>query len=161
MDLKDIATVVVACVIATVALGIGQDILDTIKTDDRVDSVTVTNESINFVANNTYYAFDYSPMSSFTALYADAANTNAYDTTLYSYETGTGARIRIYTNGTGGYPNMTTGIAYATYTSRELQYNITESTQGALENFGDWLPTILLVVASSIVLGLVIKRLAL
>lgn len=80
---------------------------------------TITNESINFAVNNTCYSTARGPMYDVTACYDDAANTNTYNATEGlpgSYDECEDRGIKILTNGTGGFDNMTTGVHYCDYT---------------------------------------------
>ena len=75
----------------------------------------VTNESITFTTNDTYYAFAHNPVTTFTALYYDADNTQVIDSAYYDSNT---TAIKIYANSSvSGYPNVTAGDTYyAAYT---------------------------------------------
>lgn len=80
---------------------------------------TISNESINFAANNTCYSTARGPMSDVTACYDDAAHTNTYNATEGrpgSYDECEDRGIKILTNGTTGFDNMTTGTHYCDYT---------------------------------------------
>lgn len=84
-----------------------------------VSKNTITNESINFAANNTCYSTARGPLTDVTACYDDAAHTNTYNSTEGkpgSYDECEDRGIKILTNGTTGYDNMTTGTHYCDYT---------------------------------------------
>ena len=75
---------------------------------------SVSNASYNFAVNNTCYSTNRGPVTDVTAMYDDAAHTNTYGTDRYTECEGRG--VKVYTNGTGGFDNMTTGTHYFDYT---------------------------------------------
>ena len=161
MDLKDIAPIAIILVISAIIISIGTQILGEVKTSDTISTTTVTNESQNFAANNTYYAFDTQPVKSVKAMYYFSNTTFIIPSTYYAYTTGNAAEIKIYTNSSvAGYPNITATTYYFDYTTYDIAYNITEKGQEGLESLGDWLPTIALVVAAVIVIGTIMGFLA-
>ncbi|MFH1623123.1 MAG: archaellin/type IV pilin N-terminal domain-containing protein [Candidatus Aenigmatarchaeota archaeon] len=73
---------------------------------NHTEATGVTNETINFAANNTYYNFANSPVTSVGNIYW-STDECCVPTANYAYTT---TQIRLYTNSTvGGYPNITTG----------------------------------------------------
>jgi len=83
---------------------------------------TVSNNSITFTNNNTYYGTARSPILAITGLYNDSDHNGTYATALYDFDPIMG--IRIYVNDSADptgdpdrHPNMTSGNTYyATYT---------------------------------------------
>lgn len=73
----------------------------------------IVNESVNFAANDTYYQTSNMPLVGVLAVYCDAAHTVKYPTSAYAWDHDSG--IKIYVNGTGSCPNVTTGIHYVDY----------------------------------------------
>ena len=75
---------------------------------------TLENESITFAANNTCVALKNGPISSIDACYDDDVHTNTFGSDRYAICDA--SRIKVYTNGTTAWPNMTTGTFYCDYT---------------------------------------------
>jgi len=70
-------------------------------------------EDVNFAANNTYYNVANSPkIVIFNGIYADDACADIYPTANWNTN---GTSVKLYTNGTGDYPNITTGHHYVNY----------------------------------------------
>lgn len=149
-DLAPIVSIAIIFVVAGVTLGVGAEILNTLSTTVSTDSTT--NESQNFAANNTYYDITNTPVASVSSLHNIYDNCT-FDTSRYNYTT---TQIRIYVNGTGECPNMTTGTHYFDYTHRATTpYRAIENTSEGVGKLADWLPIIGLVVAAAIVIGIV------
>jgi len=79
----------------------------------NVASPNVACEDINFVANNIYYNPDNTPVVILNGVYDDSGCSNAFPVSRYAIATN--SSIRLYTNGTGAWPNITTGHHYADY----------------------------------------------
>lgn len=75
---------------------------------------SISNESVTFAANNTCVALKNGPVSTISACYDDAAHTNTFGSDRSAVCDAT--RIKVYTNGTTAWPNMTTGTIYCDYT---------------------------------------------
>jgi len=157
--LQDLGSVAILLVVSGVVLSIGSQIVGEIKTSDSMTTISTTNESVNFAANDTYYTLSNQPLKSVDAIYNDTGHTYTYPTSYYTARTGNDGAVKIYTNGTAeGDYNITTGTHYVDYTSYDVAYNISENTQEGLDDLGGWMPTIALVVAATIVIGIIIHQ---
>jgi hypothetical protein len=77
-------------------------------------SPTVPCEKVNFVANNTYYNTAESPIVVVHGIYDDDVCTNAFPVARWSMAANESS-LRLYTNGTTAWPNITTGNHYVNY----------------------------------------------
>ena len=111
MNIHDLLPAVVIIVVTILVAAFSGNILQSVQTSQYKSTIT-TNESIDFADNNTYYSAVGNPITSITAIYDDAAHTNTYLPEQYTYST---TQIKVYTNGTLDFPNMTTGVKYVDY----------------------------------------------
>lgn len=157
MKIRDLYTIGLVFVIAGILLSVGAKILTTVSTAEYLSKVaTQLDESTNFAANNTPYLFGKTPVTTVIAMYNDSAHTCTYDPSLYDFNE---THIWIYVNGTGVCPNMTTGVHYYDYKykySPESYYVLENATSGVRE-VTTWLPTIGLIVAAAIIIGVLFR----
>jgi len=162
LTLQDLSSYSITFITVAIVLSIGATILLSIQTTQYI-STSISNESRDFASSDTYYdlqgsgccAVGYTTCS---AMYDDADHTNTYLNT--SQYTCSDTQIKIYVNGTGGYPNMTTGTHYYDY-----GYNNPYSTASNATGYGltgtstmsQWLPIIAVIIAAAIVIGIIIK----
>jgi len=71
-------------------------------------------EDINFVDNDTWYQTANNPLVVVNNIYDDSDCTNAFPTDRWTYLT-SNYSVKLYTNGTTGWPNITTGNHYVNY----------------------------------------------
>ena len=84
---------------------------------EPITNPDISLEATNFTANDTYFAFAHSPVNSYSMhLYYFDNTTFEIITALYDFNT---THIKIYANGTGEYPNVTTNVNY--YSSYSYQ----------------------------------------
>jgi len=147
---------ILALGVAVISTAIMTQILGTIKSSDSITTIAVANESMSFAANNTWYFPQNIPVKSITSMWNDSAHSYIYSSAYYTYDPDFG--IKLYTNSTntteGGW-NVTTGTHYVSYVQYNNEYNITEKGQEGLKNLGDWFPTIGIVMAATVVIGLI------
>lgn len=157
MELSNLQVFLLAILVTAVVISITSQILGTIKTSEAITTTSVTNESINFVANDTYYSFGQFPVKGISAIYYFPNNSASFvlPAAHFAYTTGNSAQVKIIANGVGAYPNTTTGVKYVSYSVYNREYNITEKGQDAMKSVGDWLPTIGVVMSAAVVLGII------
>jgi len=82
-----------------------------------------TNESVTFKVNGTYYTVANTPVDSFVALYNDSAHRGTLiEGTAVGRWAHTGDTIKVITNGTGTWPNITNTTYYASYGYQGANY---------------------------------------
>lgn len=78
-----------------------------------VSNADVTRENVSFAVNNTYYNLARQPVNTYSIV------VHPYDNDSYSYPAAKWATnntaVKLYTNGTLEYPNITVGYHYVTY----------------------------------------------
>ena len=105
---------VISLVLVSTSLVIGVWIMSSVQQSFDLPTDTVVNESIDFVANNTYYSVDIPYINAVSAIYNDSAHSYTFDTAFYAY---TASQVKLYTNGSGeGDSNISVGVAYVDYT---------------------------------------------
>jgi len=155
MDSKMVMTIVGAAAM----LLIGVWVVSLVSSAASLPVFNVANESYNFTANVTAHVPDNPTFINITALYNSSALTTAI-------KTGTGAGnwswnasgIYIISNGTGAWPNITTGTAgstyYYAYTYQVPSSNTTfGSVSGVVWSSFQLLAVVLIVVAAFAILG--------
>jgi hypothetical protein len=156
LTLQEFSAMALSFVIVAVIISVSGTILTQMKVTEY-NTTAVTNESHNFAANYTAYASDNSPILSISDMYDDASHTNTYASTFYGFNS-TG--VYVLTNGTGGYPNMTTGTHYFDYTYTNqytLTANLTSQGLSGITTMSQWLPTIAVIVAAAVVIGVIVN----
>jgi hypothetical protein len=173
VTVKDLALVGIIILIAGITMGVGQQILQTIST--TVTTATVSNESINFVANATTYQIGNQPVVSVSRIWYNSSHCCYFRTVLtpvpidangtYYYNT---SGITLYANSSVNtiFPatcsesnictNVTAGVHYVDYEHRNTeQYLATQNSSKGIAKVAEWIPTLGIVVAAGIVLGVV------
>lgn len=147
-SLKDLPQFAIIFIIATIVISVGSNIIGDIKDTQEADTdsaLTETNDTLNLAANNTYYGTTYLPLISVTGISND---TDILPSELYASDSDQG--VRIYANAT-----YLVGVWNVTYTWKSSM-NITASGLKSMEELGDWLPTMALIVAAMVVIGVII-----
>ena len=109
----------IACIVAiTVVLPLASSIVT-----DATTLSNETNESVTFAVNGTYYEVANTPVDSFVALYNDSAHRGTLiEGTAVGRWAHTGDTIKVITNGTGTWPNITNTTYYASYGYQGANY---------------------------------------
>lgn len=157
MQLSSLTPLAVALLTGIIVVSMGSQITGEIRTTQLdVTGVLVSNESTNFASNNTWYQVDEPSIVSVSAMYNDSAHTGTFDAAAYDYNNDLG--IRIYTNAStaNSVANVTTGTKYFDY-YMSLPAYISREGQEGLDEFGSWLPTLALVAAAVVVIGLLLS----
>lgn len=161
--LAQFQTIALGFVLTAVVVSMGAYILNEMATteqDNPSSTTAITNESLNFAVNNTWYTLGHRPMATLTAVYNDSAHTATYDSSLFNtqHSTSGAAQIRMLANSSLGVaPNVTVGTRYVAYTyGSERYYNLTHKGLESLETFGDWLPLVAIAVVAAICIGVII-----
>jgi hypothetical protein len=77
-----------------------------------ISNPNIACEDINFANNNTFYSTAENPIVTVKGIYDDDACTDAFPASRYIWST---TQVKLYTNGTTAYPNITTGHHYVNY----------------------------------------------
>lgn len=158
--LKDLAPIVIMLVIASIVTSVGTEVVSNVRDveeDMSSNIVTVSNESINFAANNTWYGLVELYYRSLTSVMnaSHDINTANFTAEKTGYNMG---RIKLVSTTGAGNANISTGTYYVTYTHEAGTHAWNISSQGleSLETIGDWIPTVALVIAAVIVIGVIV-----
>ena len=141
----NLANIGMMFVILTVSLGLGVWVNDEMITS-AYDTSTVTNDSVIFAANNTYYDLTYK-----SAGITSVANATAtLGTTNYT------TRDMGYITQIVGYFGETTGsvvfnVSYSAYKSDS--HFVTTNATKSISTLAQWLPIIAIVIAAGVVIG--------
>jgi len=146
----NLANIGVMFVILTVSLGIGAWINDEMVTSAYGTS-TVTNESVTFAANDTWYNLVYKAASitqvanaTFTFGSADGHYATRDDEYI--------SQIKIYTNASAGPETATAyNVSYNAYKSDS--HFVTTNATKSISTLAQWLPIIAIVIAAGVVIG--------
>ena len=148
LGFADLSTIGMVLLVTGLSLGIGIYVQSELgKT--MASSSTVTNESINFATNDTWYSLAY-PMRS-VSLVTNETATGTYTVGSDYYTTqvsGTVSQVKIYANATvvvGTY-----NVTYGAYSG--TQYTISQNSTNAIAQLSAWLPIIAIVAAAGIIL---------
>jgi hypothetical protein len=82
-------------------------------------SPTVACEDVNFAVNNTFYPTAHSPIIITNGIYDDENCADAFPIARW---TSNSTHVKLYTNGTTAYPNITVGHHYVNYDYRNDPY---------------------------------------
>lgn len=137
-----------------------------LSTSDVWENDSITNESKNFASNNTMYSVGNGPLARITGFYEFPNQSSSFAWSEVSDCGGNAgyavnienSSIKICTNGTGGWPNMTTGTKYYSYvfyggTGYEAFEKISTQTYSGFK-LGSLIPFILFAIAIiAIILG--------
>jgi len=150
MQLGQLQQYVLIFIIAVVIIGIGGTILVEIQETQYFD-VSVSNETVNFVSNDTYYQVANANVQTFTSV---QNATYVIPTTNWA---GVAANrsIKIMVNA-----SMATGnylVSYGYENRGTVASNATSSGLEGIETFGDWLPTIAVIIAAAVVIGIIVN----
>jgi hypothetical protein len=152
--LAELQVVAVAFLIAIIAIAMGARVLGEmaeLEQTSSTDTTGVTNESLNFAANYTWYNLGHRPIVGLSSV---KNTTDSISTSFFSTrnDVGGNAQIRMINDGT-----LVAGIYNVSYTyGSERFYNITFKGLEALRTFSDWLPIVAIAVIASVVIGVVI-----
>lgn len=152
MDSKMVMVVVSAAVI----LFVGIWVVSLVGTSTTLPVFTVANETQNFTANVTALSPTNTVFIDVTALYNNSDLTNAITegTTAGTWKWNASG-ISVISNGTGGWPNVTTNrFYYYTYTYQNPQSNTTYTmVNNTIWNSFQLIAVALIVVAAVAILG--------
>lgn len=148
MDLNSLAPIAVAFLVVGVMAGIGSEILNDVQ-QDVLTTATNTNDTINFASNNTAYALTNPTLTSLTSV---SNKTDIISNTNFVAE---GHQITLQANAT-----HRVGIYNVTYVYEvhDAPYAATQNATLGVAKIATWLPTIGLVVAAGIIIGVLWKN---
>lgn len=146
------AQAVTVIIAAAIALFVGIWVVSSVSSSVVLPSFIAANESINFIANNTYYLPVNPTVLGVTSMWNDTGHTYLYASDKYGVSS---SGIRIYTNGTSeGDYNITTGTHYVTYTYQNTASNSTFGTvTGIVWNSVQLVSIGLIILAAAVLLG--------
>jgi hypothetical protein len=161
MEITDLVSAVVALLLVGLIVGIGAVILGTFSSTSR-SANTILNESI-MISNGTCTASAQNHVDSSTATYMNQSavaispiyfvwdNSNKYEGTCVEF-TDEGELL---------YGNMTTGtkkLVYMRYTygASNLASDALDDSSTGIGGFSSWIPLIVIMIAASIIIGLVV-----
>jgi len=146
---RDLAPIAVMLVVATIIVSIGANVLQEIKEQQEGSDrgTSVSNESMTFSVNNTYYSTAYMPVKTVASI---ANDSHIIASANYTWDDQLG--VKVY-GGTGA--PLVPGTYNVTYVYL-VSLNVTESGLESVEELGEWLPTIALIVAAVIVIGTIV-----
>ncbi|KKK90505.1 hypothetical protein LCGC14_2722320 [marine sediment metagenome] len=147
--IRDLAPIAIMIVVAAIVITVGSSVLQQIKTQQQGSGrgTAVANESILFTANDTYYSVAFMPISSLGSI---ANATKIVNSANYTFNDQLG--VKVY--GGAGDPLVpgTYNVSYRYLVS----LNTTTKGLEAMQELGDWLPTIALIAAAVIVIGTIV-----
>jgi len=113
------------------------------------DLTSVTNENITFALNNTYYNLAHTPVdesNKAVQLYYFANTTYPLPASRFAYSNN---QVKIYANGTGGFPNVTNGSSsfYYAYYDYQASGYVKSGTSRTILGFFVLLIVVIIIIA--------------
>jgi len=155
MEVMDLFTYAVVVVVVVVAVSLGATVLMDIQDSQQGSATgTVANESRTMVLNSAV-TFQYDAWTGAPTVLDE--NDTAVDASNYSYSA-TAGTLTLLEAGVNNTPfNVSYGFTYEVY---PVDYNTTVGGLDSLATWGEWMPTIALVVVITVVLGVLLVYLA-